>query len=181
MLHNQHNNNVKNEISREVHIRLLCTQEIQSLQPTMSKALQMLTQEEQLPAPTNPPFIDERTIPNKCEDTFYSQKVGISTSIAMIFNSSFHPSDHIATVFGSFILSQVTITGVRMVDSSRKPVLTRSFSNEWNHVSQVNLASASFYFWNVKIFRRNKEKIKGENMGDYCSSGITAYLHNIKP
>ncbi|KAK7841798.1 hypothetical protein CFP56_014857 [Quercus suber] len=54
----------------------------------MSKALQ----EEQLPEPTNPPFIDERTIPNKCEDTFYSQKVGISTSIAMISNSSFHPS-----------------------------------------------------------------------------------------
>nr|POE52468.1 cysteine-rich receptor-like protein kinase 2 [Quercus suber] len=47
MLHNQHNNNVENEISRE---------------------------EEQLPEPTNPPFIDERTIPNKCEDTFYSQK-----------------------------------------------------------------------------------------------------------
>ncbi|KAL0004274.1 hypothetical protein SO802_011835 [Lithocarpus litseifolius] len=91
MLHNQHNNNVKNKISREVHIGLLCTQEIQSLRPTMSKALQMLTKEEQLPAPTNPTFIDERTILNKCEDTFYSQKVGISTSIATISNSSFHP------------------------------------------------------------------------------------------
>ncbi|KAF3975936.1 hypothetical protein CMV_000846 [Castanea mollissima] len=91
MLHNQHNNNVKNEISRVVHIRLLCTQEIQSLRPTMSKALQMLTKEEQLSAPTNPPFIDERTLSNKCEDTFYSQKVGISTSIGTISNSSFHP------------------------------------------------------------------------------------------
>lgn len=90
MLHNQHNN-VKNEISRVVHIGLLCTQEIQSLWPTMSKALQMLTKEEQLPAPTNRPFIDKRTIPNKCDDTFYSQKVGISTSIGTISNSSFHP------------------------------------------------------------------------------------------
>ncbi|KAF2286719.1 hypothetical protein GH714_023955 [Hevea brasiliensis] len=54
MLHHHHNSNVKNDVLRVVHIGLLCTQEIASLRPTMAKALQMLTADEQLPAPTNP-------------------------------------------------------------------------------------------------------------------------------
>ena len=59
-LHNHPNGNVKNEILRVVHIGLLCTQKIQSLRPTMSKVLQMLTKkDDHLPAPTKPPFIDE--------------------------------------------------------------------------------------------------------------------------
>ncbi|KAL2484519.1 Cysteine-rich receptor-like protein kinase 2 [Abeliophyllum distichum] len=42
MLHNYHNIDVKKEIIRIVHVGLLCTQEIPSLRPSMSKALQML-------------------------------------------------------------------------------------------------------------------------------------------
>ncbi|KAL6294479.1 hypothetical protein ACE6H2_002621 [Prunus campanulata] len=57
------NDDVKDEILRVVQIGLLCTQESPSLRPKMSKALQMLTKKEQhLPAPANPPFIDEKTM-----------------------------------------------------------------------------------------------------------------------
>ena len=94
MLHNHYNINVKNEILRVLHIGLLCTQEIQSLRPTMSKALQMLTNKDcELPAPTNPPFIDERTmaLTDMCEDPCYPLKAGYSTSIATISEISFSP------------------------------------------------------------------------------------------
>ncbi|KAL4385666.1 hypothetical protein GQ457_15G003470 [Hibiscus cannabinus] len=74
MLHNHHHDsNTRNEVARVVQIGLLCTQEIPSLRPSMSKVLQMLTRkEEELPAPTNPPFMDEKTmefngtIENRC-------------------------------------------------------------------------------------------------------------------
>ncbi|KAK8714871.1 hypothetical protein V6N13_042216 [Hibiscus sabdariffa] len=74
MLHNhRHGSNTRNEVARVVQIGLLCTQEIPSLRPSMSKVLQMLTKkEEDLPAPTNPPFMDEKTmefngtIENRC-------------------------------------------------------------------------------------------------------------------
>ncbi|KAB5545254.1 hypothetical protein DKX38_013366 [Salix brachista] len=62
MLHNHHDNNIQNDVTRAVHVGLQCTQETSSLRPTMSKALQMLTTEEHLLWPTNPPFIDERTM-----------------------------------------------------------------------------------------------------------------------
>lgn len=94
MLHNHQDSNVTNEVFRVMHIGLLCTQEIQSLRPTMSKALQMLTKkEDQLPAPTNPPFMDEGTMElnDTCEDPFYPFKAGISDSIATVAHSSFYP------------------------------------------------------------------------------------------
>lgn len=94
MLHNHQDSNVTNEVFRVMHIGLLCTQEIQSLRPTMSKALQMLTKkEDQLPAPTNPPFMDEGTMElnDTCEDPFYPFKAGISDSIATVADSSFYP------------------------------------------------------------------------------------------
>ncbi|XP_050276601.1 cysteine-rich receptor-like protein kinase 2 [Quercus robur] len=94
MLHNHYNVNVKNEILRVLHIGLLCTQEIQSLRPAMSKALQMLTNNDyELPAPTNPPFIDERTmeLTDMCEDPCYPLRAGYSTSIATISEISFCP------------------------------------------------------------------------------------------
>ncbi|KAL2484526.1 Cysteine-rich receptor-like protein kinase 2 [Abeliophyllum distichum] len=60
MLHKYHSINVKKEILRVVHVGLLCTQEIPSLRPSMSKAIEMLVmKEEQLPTPTNPPYIYE--------------------------------------------------------------------------------------------------------------------------
>uniref|UniRef100_A0A7N2L984 Cysteine-rich receptor-like protein kinase 2 n=2 Tax=Quercus lobata TaxID=97700 RepID=A0A7N2L984_QUELO len=94
MLHNHYNIYVKNEILRVLHIGLLCTQEIQSLRPTMSKALQMLTNKDcELPAPTNPPFIDERTmeLTDMCEYPCYPLRAGYSTSIATISEISFCP------------------------------------------------------------------------------------------
>ncbi|KAL2510415.1 Cysteine-rich receptor-like protein kinase 2 [Forsythia ovata] len=60
MLHNYCNIDVKKEILRVVHVGLLCTQEIPSLRPSMSKAIEMLVmKEEHLPTPTNPPYIYE--------------------------------------------------------------------------------------------------------------------------
>ncbi|KAL5725070.1 hypothetical protein ACHQM5_008257 [Ranunculus cassubicifolius] len=56
-------NSTKNDILRVVHVGLLCTQEISALRPLMSDVVRMLSEkDEQLPEPTNPPFIDERTM-----------------------------------------------------------------------------------------------------------------------
>ncbi|XP_027347744.1 cysteine-rich receptor-like protein kinase 2 [Abrus precatorius] len=88
-----HRSNVKNEILRVVHIGLLCTQEIPSLRPTMSKALQMLTKkEENLAAPSNPPFIDESTMElfhDIKDDQFYP--LNAADSLATMSHSSFYP------------------------------------------------------------------------------------------
>lgn len=94
MLHNHHNRNIKNEVLRVIHIGLLCTQEAPSLRPTMSEALQMLTKKnEELPPPTNPPFIDERTMElnDACDDPSFPLNPKTSDSIATISNSSFQP------------------------------------------------------------------------------------------
>ncbi|CAK7332633.1 unnamed protein product [Dovyalis caffra] len=92
MLRNLHDNNVKNDVTRVVHVALLCTQEISSLRPTMSKALQMLATEDHLPQPTNPAFMDEMTMDlnETCEDGCYLFNSGTSASIATIENSSFY-------------------------------------------------------------------------------------------
>lgn len=91
-LHNDSNSDVKNEILRVVHIGLLCIQEVASLRPTMSKALQMLTKnEEHLVAPSNPPFLDESTMElhDTSGDPFYLVKT--ADSVATMSNSSFYP------------------------------------------------------------------------------------------
>ncbi|PON99002.1 Serine/threonine protein kinase [Trema orientale] len=88
------NQAMKNQISRVVHIGLLCTQEIASLRPTMSKALLMLTKkEEHLPAPTSPPFIDEKTMElnDTCEDPSYPLNGDDVGSVANLTHSSFYP------------------------------------------------------------------------------------------
>ncbi|CAI9761748.1 unnamed protein product [Fraxinus pennsylvanica] len=87
ILHNCHNFDVKNEILRVVHVGLLCTQEIPSLRPSMSRALQMLVKkEEHLPAPTNPPFMNEMTMElNNVPENPSSH------SIASISHSIFYP------------------------------------------------------------------------------------------
>lgn len=92
-LQNHHDKNVKNDVKRAVHVALLCTQEISSLRPTMSKVLQMLKTEEHLPRPSNPPFIDEMTMElnDTSEDPCYPLNSGALASIATIDNSSFHP------------------------------------------------------------------------------------------
>lgn len=54
---------IKKEIVRVVQIGLLCTQEIASLRPSMSKVLQMLkNKKEVLPLPSNPPFLDDKVM-----------------------------------------------------------------------------------------------------------------------
>lgn len=85
---------MKEEILRVLHIGLLCTQESASLRPTMSKVLQMLMKkEERLPAPTNPPFMDERTMElnDTSEDPSYFNVTEGSSSAATVTHSSFHP------------------------------------------------------------------------------------------
>ncbi|CAM8876710.1 unnamed protein product [Rhodiola kirilowii] len=63
LLQSYHNSNTKTEVTRVLHIALLCTQEFSSLRPAMSKVLEMLRKmDEPLPAPTNPPFLDEGTM-----------------------------------------------------------------------------------------------------------------------
>lgn len=94
-LHDNDNNSdvIKNEILRVIHIGLLCTQEVPSLRPTMSKALQMLSKNEEhldLVAPSNPPFLDESTMElhDTNGDPFYHLKE--NDSIATISHSSFY-------------------------------------------------------------------------------------------
>lgn len=95
MLQNYPDNNIENEVGRVVHIALLCTQEVPSLRPAMSKVLQMLSnKDEELPPPTNPPFMDEKTMElnnDGFEDPSYPLNPKTSDSIATISNSSFHP------------------------------------------------------------------------------------------
>ncbi|KAM7251179.1 hypothetical protein ACFE04_023062 [Oxalis oulophora] len=93
MLHEYRNRHIQDELWRVVHIGLLCTQESASLRPTMSKALQMLTKkDEPLPDPTNPPFIDERTMGlDTSEDPGYPLNANNSGSQAILSHSSFYP------------------------------------------------------------------------------------------
>ncbi|KAL3501160.1 hypothetical protein ACH5RR_035609 [Cinchona calisaya] len=94
MLQNYLNMNVRVEVLRVFRIGLLCTQEIPSLRPSMSTARRMLaTKDEQLPTPTNPPFMDENTM--ELNDTLENpQKLlryGDSASNASMSHSSFYP------------------------------------------------------------------------------------------
>ncbi|KAL3347393.1 hypothetical protein AABB24_021196 [Solanum stoloniferum] len=92
MLHNCHTINVQNEVARVLHVGLLCTQEIPTLRPFMSKALKMLVKkDEELPPPTKPPFVDEKTMELHDPWEDYSLKQGNSSSIANLSHSSFYP------------------------------------------------------------------------------------------
>lgn len=94
MLQNHADNNVKKEIQDVVHIGLLCTQEIPSLRPTMSLALQMLSKNiKPLPMPMNPPFIPESDIlPNEfTSDHSLTHRVTNPASVATLSDYSFTP------------------------------------------------------------------------------------------
>ena len=92
MLHNNHTINVKNEVARVLHVGLLCTQEIPTLRPFMSKALKMIVKkDEELPPPSNPPFVDEKTMETHNPREKYSIKEGASATIANLSHSSFYP------------------------------------------------------------------------------------------
>ncbi|KAK8643502.1 hypothetical protein V6N13_012797 [Hibiscus sabdariffa] len=91
---NDQGSNVKNQIDRVLHIGLLCTQEVRSLRPSMSKVLQMLTKkEEDLPAPTPPPFMDEQTMEfiNMSENESHPLNTSGTDSVGTVGHSSFHP------------------------------------------------------------------------------------------
>ncbi|XP_019163818.1 PREDICTED: cysteine-rich receptor-like protein kinase 2 [Ipomoea nil] len=88
MLHNC-GNSVRSEASRVVHVGLLCTQEIPSRRPYMSKALEMLMKkDEHLPTPTKPAFTYEKSI-ELCEAT--GLRGGDGATNATISQSSFYP------------------------------------------------------------------------------------------
>ncbi|KAL5725077.1 Cell division control protein 2 [Ranunculus cassubicifolius] len=95
MLHNYSNSSdIKDEILRVTQVGLLCTQQIPSLRPFMSAALQMLTQKEELPAPSNPPFVDEKTMElnDTSEDAYNIYSLSSpSSSIANMSFSGFYP------------------------------------------------------------------------------------------
>ncbi|XP_043723854.1 cysteine-rich receptor-like protein kinase 2 [Telopea speciosissima] len=92
MLHSYNHNDDINEILRIVHVGFLCMQEVPSLRPSMSEALQMLLKkDEQLPAPTNPPFMDVRTMELSDTCRYQYPLPSTSLSIATVSHSSFNP------------------------------------------------------------------------------------------
>ena len=74
------------EMARVVQIGLVCTQEIPSSRPSMSKALLMLEAKEEPPLPSKPPFMDKETM-----EFHYSSGGSNEASIATISHSAFLP------------------------------------------------------------------------------------------
>ncbi|KAI3812460.1 hypothetical protein L1987_17169 [Smallanthus sonchifolius] len=92
MLKNESSSKTKEEIERVVHIGLLCIQEVVSLRPTMSMALQMLSKNIQpLPSPANPPYIPDTTIQLNELGPINSHRVNNTASLPTVSNSSFIP------------------------------------------------------------------------------------------
>ncbi|XP_031132200.1 cysteine-rich receptor-like protein kinase 2 [Ipomoea triloba] len=94
MLHNYDDVSVKSEVLRVLQVGLLCIQEMPSLRPSMSKVLQMLVKkEEELPPPTNPPFLDEKTMEfkNSWDSPMYRLKNEDFASNASLSHSTFYP------------------------------------------------------------------------------------------
>lgn len=78
------------EIRRVVHVGLLCTQEISSLRPSMWRAVEMLVRkEEELAAPTTPPFMDDYTM--ELNNTTAHPSSPNASSLATISQSIFYP------------------------------------------------------------------------------------------
>ncbi|KAK4792795.1 hypothetical protein SAY86_023230 [Trapa natans] len=85
---------IKNEVRRVIQIGLLCTQEAPFLRPSMSRVLLMLTKtNEVLPQPSNPPFMDEKTMElnEAMEDQSSTRNQKASASIATVSSNSFRP------------------------------------------------------------------------------------------
>lgn len=84
----------KKDAIKVVHVGLLCTQEAPSLRPTMSNVLKMLAKDdEHLPFPSNPPFIDEKTMElnNITKKLLHDHEGESSSSIATVSHSEFYP------------------------------------------------------------------------------------------
>ncbi|XP_071716897.1 cysteine-rich receptor-like protein kinase 2 [Rutidosis leptorrhynchoides] len=94
MMHIFPNSNYRKEVVKVVHVGLLCTQEDPSLRPTMSTVLKMLAKDDEpLPAPSNPPFMDEKTMElNEITKKLYQYfNINDSGSVATVDNSHFFP------------------------------------------------------------------------------------------
>ncbi|KAF5183336.1 Cysteine-rich receptor-like protein kinase [Thalictrum thalictroides] len=94
MLNDYNDNLFKQEMLRVVHVALLCVQETSSSRPSMSRVLQsLLSKDEELPEPTHPPFIDEKTMAlhDKNEDPRHPLYATTSSSVATISSSTFYP------------------------------------------------------------------------------------------
>ncbi|XXG73404.1 hypothetical protein AAC387_Pa07g2327 [Persea americana] len=84
--------NIEREILRVVHVGLLCVQESPLLRPAMSSVLQMLLKmEEELPTPTNPPFMDEKTMELNEAGIDTQHLLNTTCSVASVSHSSFYP------------------------------------------------------------------------------------------
>ncbi|KAK1281454.1 Cysteine-rich receptor-like protein kinase 2 [Acorus gramineus] len=87
-------NSMRRQVLRTAQIAFLCTQENALLRPSMSRVLQMLMRgDEELPKPTNPPFIDEDMMElNLClVDSNGLLCNSSSSSVATMSYSSFCP------------------------------------------------------------------------------------------
>ena len=94
MMHTYPNIIFQKDAIRVVHVGLLCIQETPSLRPSMSRALKMLAKDDEpLPAPSNPPFIDEKTMElNSITQKLLHYSDGDdSNSVATISQSHFFP------------------------------------------------------------------------------------------
>ncbi|RWR85196.1 cysteine-rich receptor-like protein kinase 2 [Cinnamomum micranthum f. kanehirae] len=84
--------NIESAILRVVHVGLLCVQESPLLRPAMSSVLRMLSKmEEELPTPTNPPFMDEKTMELNEAGIDTQHLLNTTHSVASVSHSSFYP------------------------------------------------------------------------------------------
>ncbi|XP_076884793.1 cysteine-rich receptor-like protein kinase 2 [Bidens hawaiensis] len=93
MFHTYPNHNFKKEAIKVVHVGLLCTQEAPTLRPTISMALKMLVKDDEpLPTPSSPPFIDYDEIKELEENIQrYNDNDADFDSVATVSHSQFSP------------------------------------------------------------------------------------------
>ncbi|KAK1415745.1 hypothetical protein QVD17_31531 [Tagetes erecta] len=90
MMHIYPNINFQKEAIKVIQVGLLCTQEAPSLRPSMSSVLKMLAKDDEpLPTPSNPPFIDEKTM--ELNNITFKSSSDDSGSVATVDNSHFFP------------------------------------------------------------------------------------------
>ncbi|KAI7743240.1 hypothetical protein M8C21_003588 [Ambrosia artemisiifolia] len=94
MMHSYPNIDFQKYAIKVVHVGLLCTQEAPSLRPSMSATLKMLAKDDvPLPAPSSPPFIDEKTMElNNIRQRLENHYDGDDcSSVASVSHSDFYP------------------------------------------------------------------------------------------
>nr|GEU92575.1 cysteine-rich receptor-like protein kinase 2 [Tanacetum cinerariifolium] len=132
MMHIYPNSNYQEEAMKVVHIGLLCTQEDPSLRPSMSTVLKMLAKDDEpLPAPSNPPFMDEKTmelndIRQNLRHYFNRDDSG---SVATVSQSHIFPSSsHVSAIF--IVLIIILREAIRSEADARSQVLRLTCENQ---------------------------------------------------